>query len=318
MLKTVIRRILQIIPTLLVVVTLTFTITRLLPGDPVTALVSDSADPELMEQLREEMGLNDPIWEQYLNYLGDMLTGDFGKSYYYNKPAMEVIGGRLPNTMLIALTSLLFAAAVGLLLGIVSALNQYSHLDYFLTVLTLLGISLPVFWLALMLVLLFSVNLGWLPSFGMGSADSGFWSVVSHMILPCICLAVGPAAKITRMTRASVIEALNCDSITALHARGIRSRVITWKHALKNALPAILTIFAMQLAGTFSGAMLTENVFAWPGMGTMIYNAIETRDYALIQSTVVVTGIAFVVINLITDLVYMVINPKVSVKGGKE
>lgn len=169
-----------------------------------------------------------------------------------------------------------------------------------------------------MLVLLFNVNLGWLPSFGMGSISNGLWDVIRHMILPCVCLGIGPAAKITRMTRASVIEALNNDSITSLRARGIWNHAIVWKHALKNALPPIITIFGMQLAGVFSGAMLTEQVFAWPGMGTMIYNAINTRDYSLIQSTVVVTGIAFVVINLLTDLVYMVINPKVSVlKGGQ-
>lgn len=318
MAKAVLKRILQIIPTLLVVVTLTFFITRLLPGDPVSAMVTDSANQELMDRLREEMGLNEPYWKQYINYLGDMLSGNFGDSYYYNRPAMEIIAERLPNTLAISLTSLAFAAIIGLALGIAAALRQYSWLDYVITVITLLGVSVPIFWFALMLVLLFNVNLGILPSFGMGSIQNGLWNVISHMILPCFCLGIGPAATITRMTRASVIEALNKDSITALRARGIRNGLITWKHALKNALPPIITVFGMQLAGVFSGAMLTENVFAWPGMGTMIYNAITTRDYSLIQSTVVVTGIAFVVINLLTDLVYMVINPKVSVlKEGK-
>ena len=318
MYKTILKRILEVIPTLLVVVTLTFVITRLLPGDPVTALISDSGDPELMDQLRTELGLNDPIPKQYVDYLGNLLKGDFGQSYYYSKPAIEVILDRLPNTLIISLVSLAIALAVGLVCGIASALRQYSAMDYVLTVLTLIGTSIPIFWFALMLILLFSNTLGWLPNYGMGTMEKGLWDVISHMIMPCICLAIAPMAKITRMTRASMIESLNNDSVVALRARGIRNRWIVWKHGLKNALPPIITIFAMQLAATFAGAMLTENVFAWPGMGTMIYNAIQTRDYSLIQATVVVSGIAFIFINLITDLLFMIINPKVTILSGSK
>lgn len=317
MAKTIIKRILQIIPTLFVVVTLTFVLTRMIPGDPVTAMVGEQADPELMDKVRTVMGLNDPLPKQYIDYLGGILHGDFGRSFYYNSPATEVIFDRLPNTLSISLISLVISVAAGLLLGVLSALNQYSIWDYALTVLALVGVSLPIFWFGLMLVLLFSVELGWLPNFGMGSLSNGLWDVVRHMIMPCICLAIGPTATFTRMTRSSMIEAMNNDSINSLRARGIHERRVVWKHALKNALPPVVTVIGMQFAGMFAGAVLTEKIFSWPGMGTMISNAIENRDYTLIQGSVLIIAIAFVLINLFADLVYMLIDPKVAAENDK-
>lgn len=315
MTKIIIKRLLQAIPTLLVVVTITFILTRMIPGDPVTAMVGDQADPAVIEEIREEMGFNDPLIVQYGRYIKDIFTGNFGRSYYYNLPTLEVIADRIPNTLVLAVISSIIAIVVGVFLGVVSSVKQYSIVDYFFTFLSLLGISLPVFWLGLMLVLLFSVNLGWLPTLGMGSMANGLWDYVSHLILPCICLALIPMASFARTTRASMIETFNNDSIRALRAKGIGEKSVVWKHALKNALPPIVTVIGMRVAGIFAGAVLTENIFAWPGMGTMISNAIENRDYALIQAAVLVVAIAFVAINLIVDIIFTIINPKVTIDG---
>lgn len=313
MLKVILKRLLQLIPTLLVVITFTFAATRLIPGDPVAAMVGDQYDLGKVEELKEELGLNDPIPVQYGRYLMDVIHGDFGDSYYFNCSALDMIKSRLPNTLLISVTSLCIAVAVGMVLGVVSAKHQGTPLDYILTVVSLFGVSAPVFWVAIMLVLLFSVNLGLLPSFGMVTiAQGGFGEFLSHLILPCVCLSIIPMGTFTRITRSSMIDALGSDSVRALRARGVSERSITWKHALKNALPPILTVIGMQFAGCFAGAVLTENIFSWPGMGTMISSAIDNRDYSLIQATVLVVAIAFVVINLVTDILYMVINPKVA------
>lgn len=315
MAKVIFKRLLQAIPTLLVVVTITFILTRMIPGDPITAMVGEQADPAVIEEIRQKLGLNDSYLVQYVRYLKDILKGDFGRSYYYNVPTLDVIADRLPNTLILALMSSLIAIVVGVMLGVISSIKQYSLWDYLFTFLSLLGISLPVFWLGLMLVLVFSVNLGWLPTLGMGSLENGLWDYISHIILPCTCLALIPMASFARTTRASMIETFNNDSIRALRARGISEKSVVLKHALKNALPPVVTVIGMRIAGIFAGAVLTENIFAWPGMGTMISNAIENRDYTLIQAAVLIVAISFVGINLLVDIIYMIINPKVALDG---
>ena len=313
MLKIIIKRILQVIPTLLVVVTFTFIVTRMIPGDPATAMVGDNYDAVKLEELRESMGLNESIPKQYVSYLKDILRGNFGYSYYFKCSALEQIAQRLPNTLVLTLTSLAIAATLGTVLGILSARWQGSVADYVMSIVSLFGVSAPVFWVAIMLVMIFAVNLGWLPTFGMADlAKDGWVQFLRHMCLPCVCLSVIPMATFMRISRSSMIEALGNDSITCLRARGIREKSILWKHALKNALPPIVTILGIQLASCFSGAVLTENIFSWPGMGTMITSAINNRDYSLIQATVLVIALAFVIINLLTDLAYMAINPKVA------
>lgn len=319
--KVILKRLLQLIPTLLVVVTLTFLATRVIPGDPVAALLGEQYDAARAEEVREELGLNEPIINQFIDYVIGILHGDFGDSYYFRTSAMEMIKDRLPNTLILSVTSLCIAIVIGVFLGVHSAKRQGSIFDYVLTAVSLFGISAPVFWVAIMMVLLFSVNLGWLPSFGMASiSEDGLVSFLKHLLLPCVCLSVIPMGTFTRITRSSMIEALGSDSVRALRARGVSERSIVWKHALKNALPPILTVIGMQFAGCFAGAVLTENIFSWPGMGTMISSAIDNRDYSLIQATVLVVALAFVLINLVTDILYMVINPKVAAdveSGGK-
>ena len=312
MLKVILRRLIQVIPTLFLVVTFTFAATRIIPGDPVAAMVGDQYDITKVEELKEELGLNDPIYVQYGRYLNEVLHGDFGDSFYFNMPALEMIKTRLPNTLLLSVTALVIAIIVGVGFGILSAQHQGTLLDHSLTLITLFGVSAPVFWVAIMMVLLFSVNLGWLPSFGMATMEEGLSSFIKHLILPCGCLSVIPMATFCRITRSSMIEALGSDSVRALRARGINEGSIVWKHALKNAMPPILTVVGMQFAGCFAGAVVTENVFSWPGMGSLISSAIDNRDYSLVQATVLVVAIAYVAINLVTDVLYMVINPKVA------
>lgn len=315
MAKLILRRTLQMIPVLLIVLTITFVLTRRIPGDPVLAALGEQATPEMVAQMREEMHLNESVPVQFFYYVSGMLQGDFGTSISYNRPVVTLIANYLPNTLQIALVSIALAILIGLGVGTLSAIKQYSFWDYFATVLALVGVSIPRFWLGLMMVLVFSVNLGVLPPFGMGT---GGLDTVLHMVMPCICLMVAPAATFTQITRSSMLEVINNDSIRALQARGLKSTVILWKHALKNALPPIVTVFGLQLATAFTGAILTETIFSWRGMGSLIVGAIDSRDYPLIQGTVVLVALAFVVINLLTDIAYMVINPKYAAESMKK
>lgn len=316
MLKTILKRIIQSIPTLIIVVTITFILTRMIPGDPAKTILGPQASEESIQKMRVEMGLDKSFGEQYVQYMKNIFSGDFGKSYSYNKPVTKLIAERIPNTLVISITSLVIAMIIGVTIGVVSAVKQYSIFDYIFMILALVGVSMPIFWLGLMLVLTFSVNLGWLPALGMGSLDKGLWDFVSHMILPCFCLATIPTATFARITRSSMLEVVNNDAIKSLRARGIKESSVIWKHALKNALPPIVTVIGLQLASSFTGAILTESIFSWPGMGTMIVSAIDNRDYALIQGTVLFIAVIFVIVNLIVDIIYTIINPKVNYEGG--
>lgn len=314
--KTVLRRILQVIPVLFVVVTFTFVLTRMIPGDPATMMLGPQASPDAIEMMKEKLGLNKPMLEQYVSYFLGIFQGDFGYSTSYNTSVMPLIMGKIPATLSITLTGLVLALLVGVPIGVESAVKQNTAFDYIFMVLALVGVSMPIFWLGLMLVLQFSVNLGWLPAMGMGSMAKGAWDVISHMILPCFCLATIPAATFARITRSSMLETINSDYVKSLRARGVKESMIIWKHAFKNALPPILTVLGLQLAYCFSGAVLTESIFSWPGMGTLIVNAVNARDYSLIQGVVLFSAIAFVFINLVVDIIYMFINPRVSYEGG--
>jgi peptide/nickel transport system permease protein len=317
MLKVILKRVLQIIPILFVVVTITFVLTRMIPGDPAATILGPQASPADIAEMRIELGLDQPMAKQYADYIMNLLHGDFGRSYFYNASVLQLILNRIPATLLITITGLLLATLIGIPIGVLSAVKQYSVFDYIAMILALTGVSMPIFWLGLMMVLLFSVQLNWLPALGMGSMSNGILDVIRHMVLPCICLATIPAATFARITRSNMLEVINTDSIKALRAKGLKESKVIWKHALKNALPPIVTVFGLQLANSFTGAILTESIFSWPGMGTMIVNAINNRDYALIQGTVLFIAIVFVFVNLLVDLVYMIINPKVNYQGGR-
>lgn len=317
MLETILKRVLQSIPTLLIVVTITFILTRLVPGNPARVALGPQASPQDIAEMEEKMGLNKSKTEQYINYIGDILKGDFGYSYIDRRPVTKIIAEKIPNTLILAFSSLGIALVLGVGVGVYSSLHQYSFLDYAFMVLALIGVSMPIFWLGLMLVSLFSVRLQWLPALGMGTAIKGVWNVISHMILPVFCLATIPMATFARISRSSMLEVIHNDSIKALRARGIHERKIIWKHALKNALPPIVTVLGLQVAQAFTGAVLTESIFAWPGMGTMIVNAINNRDYQLVQGVVLFIAVIFVAVNLIVDIIYMLINPRVNYEAKK-
>ncbi len=316
MLKTILKRILQCIPTMFIVVAFTFILTRMIPGSPAATILGPQASAADIAEMEIKLGLDQPYWKQFVDYIGNVLQGNFGDSYMYNRPVLDLIIERIPNTLQITVTALIIALIIGVAIGMFSALHQYSVLDYVFMVLALVGVSMPIFWLGLMLVNLFSVQLGWLPTQGRGDLALGLWDFVSHMILPCACLATIPMATFARITRSSMLEVIHNDSIKALRARGISERSVIWKHALKNALPPIVTVLGLQIASCFTGAILTESIFSWPGMGTMIVNAITNRDYMLIQGVVLFFALVFVIVNLIVDIVYMLINPRVSYEGG--
>ena len=316
MAKTILKRVLQAIPVLFVVITATFILTRMVPGDPAITMLGPQASPDAVAELREQLGLNEPMWKQYIDYLLGVLQGDFGWSTSYNGDVMPLILSRLPATLSITMTGLIIAALVGIPIGVESALHQNSILDYVFMVVALVGVSMPIFWLGLMLVLTFSVNLGLLPAMGMGTFSNGVWDVVSHMILPVFCLATIPAATLARISRSSMLDTIGTDYIKSLRSRGIKETLVIWKHAFKNALPPIVTVLGLQIASAFTGAILTETIFSWPGLGTLIVNAVNGRDYSLIQGTVLFTAVVFVVVNLVVDIIHAVINPRVSYEGG--
>lgn len=315
MAKMILKRIVQLIPILFIVITITFFITRVIPGDPAAIILGPQASIEAVEALHEDMGLNKPIIVQYFDYLKQIIKGDFGKSYHYNQPVIEIIQERFPNTVKLSIISLVIAVLVGIPAGILAATKQNTFIDYLLSTLSLCGVSIPIFWMGLMVSLFFSVKLGWLPTLGVGSIENGLWDVISHMILPSVCLATIPAANFARTTRSSMLEVMGSDYIKALRARGVAERKVIFKHGLKNAFSSIITVIGIQAASLLSGAIMTETIFSWPGLGKLIVEAIGNRDYALIQSCVLFVAIVYVFINLIVDIVYIMINPKVSFEG---
>lgn len=309
MLKYTLKRLVQLIPTLFIVVLIVFIITRVIPGDPAAVMLGPQASVEDVESLREELGLNESIWTQLGDYLKGLLKGDLGDSYYYNEPVSDIIAERFPATLILSVSSMLISLLVGIPIGVISATKQYSKFDYITMILALIGISMPVFWLALMLVLIFSVNLGWLPSVGMGS--EGFVDIIKHLILPSISLAVISAGVFARFTRSSMLDIIKEDYIKTANAKGLKQKIVVWKHAFKNALPPIITIVGIQFSSLLSGAILTETIFSWPGMGKLIVDAIEKRDYSLVQGGVIFVAFVYVIINLIVDISYALLNPKV-------
>lgn len=311
MLKVIVKRMIDMVPTLFVVATVVFLITRIIPGDPAAVMLGPQASVEAVEDMREQLGLNEPIYLQFFNYILDLLRGDLGTSIYYKEHVTSLIMERFPNTVILSACALLIALGIGIPAGIVSATKQYSVYDYSLMFLSLVGVSMPIFWLGVMLVLLFSVNLGWFPATGMGS--------FKHLILPSITLATIPMATFARITRSSMLEVVRQDYIKTARAKGLREIIVIWKHALKNAAGPLLTVMGLQISMMLGGAVLTETIFNWPGMGRLIIDAIEKRDFMVVQGTILFIAIIFVLVNLIVDLLYMVMNPRVKLvkeKGG--
>ena len=317
MIKMILKRIFQLIPVLLITMSMTFVSTRVLPENPAVSILGPQATAEDIAKLEEEMGLHDPMPVQYINYMKRILTGDLGTSYRYNRPVADLIFEKLPNTLQIALASLIIALLIGVPVGIISAVKQYSVFDYISMIAALIGVSMPSFWLGLMLVLIFSVNLGWFPTMGMGAISNGIGDVISHLFLPSLCLSFGSMANFARISRSSMLEVIDQDYMKAVRAKGIRENVVIIKHGLKNALPPIVTVLGMRIAALMTGAIMIETIFAWPGIGRLIVDAINNNDFEMIQGTVLFMAILYVTVNLVVDIIYLYINPKVSYESER-
>lgn len=315
MFRYIIRRIIGLIPVLFCVSVVVFIITRVIPGDPASVMLGPQATVEAVEALRAKLGLDQPYLVQYGRFLKDLLRGDLGTSIYYHQSVLSLILERMPNTLILGGTSLVIALVVAVPIGILSATKQYSFFDYFSMTLSLLGVSIPIFWLGMMLVFVFSLKLGWLPATGIGS--NGFVDYIRHLILPSLALSTIPMATFARITRSSMLEVIRQDYIRTARAKGLHERIVIWKHALKNALIPLITVVGMQVSTMLSGAVLTETIFAWPGMGRLIVDAIDKRDFMMVQGGVIFISAVFVLVNLIVDIMYVVVNPRISFEQGK-
>ncbi len=327
----IIRRLLSLIPTLLGVSIIVFLFLRMIPGDPALALAGEHATEANVERIREEFGLNKPLYEQYFTYMGKVLRGDLGTSVLSRRPISDEIRARFPATIELSICALAVALIVGVPAGMISATKRNSIFDNVAMVGSLLGISMPIFWLGLMLNWFFAVRLGWLPS--VTRLDSGIelqritnllivdslltgnpealLNAIQHLILPAIALGTIPMAIIARMTRSAMLEVLEQDYVRTARAKGLRERVVIARHALKNALLPVITIVGLQVGVLLSGAVLTETIFAWPGIGRWLYLSILARDYPIVQGMALFITVMFLIINLLVDLSYAIVDPRI-------
>ena len=306
--RFILKRVLLMIPILFGVTIIVFTVMSFTPGDPARLMLGQAAPKEAVEQLREEMGLNDPFVVRYVRYMGDALHGDFGTSYRTGRPVFEEIFVRFPVTLKLALTSIALVILIGIPIGILSAVKQYSFLDVISTVSAMLMASIPGFWLGLMMILLFSLHLGWLPSNGIGS--------FSHYIMPTIALALPIAAEVLRMTRSTMLETIRQDYIRTARSKGATEKIVIWRHALKNALLPVITVIGSEFGGLLGGTILIESVFAIPGLGSLVVNSIRTKDVPQVMAATLFIALIFCVVLLLVDIAYAYIDPRV--KGRYE
>lgn len=321
----------QIIPVLLGVSIVVFFMVRAIPGDPAQIMLGQQATQEQVQQLRENLGLDKPIFVQYGLFLKDALRGDLGDSIVTGRPVTTELLTRLPATLELTAFAMLIAILVGIPVGVISAVRQYSLLDKTTSVLALTGISMPIFWLAMILVVIFGVNLELLPFpgrldpttgitaiTGLVLVDSlltlnfaGFWDGLLHLIMPALALATIPMAVIMRMTRSSMLEVMNEDYVRTARAKGVVPWRVVFKHALRNAMLPTITVIGLQTGLLMGGAIITETIFSWPGIGLYTYNSISSRDYASIQGVVLYAALLFVLVNLLVDILYAILDPRV-------
>ena len=310
MLRFVLRRLLLAIPTLLAVVTVIFFVMRTLPGDPAYAILGDNATAEAVSALRERLGLDRPILEQYVQFVGGLLTGDLGTSLVFNAPVLRELGRVLPFTLELTAAAVLLGAVIGVPLGIVSALNRNGPIDYVTRILSLLGLSFPVFFAGILLILLFAIRLDWFPVISSGNAP-GFAGRLHHLALPAIAASLGLVAIITRATRSAMLEVLGEDYVRTAEAKGLPIRVIVIRHAFRNALIPVVTVIGLYFGLVMGNSVLVEIVFNRPGLGKLIVGSLDTRDYPMVQGLLVVYSFFIVLTNLLTDLTYGLLDPRV-------
>ena len=306
----IIRRALLIIPTALLVMTLVFFIFRLVPGDVARIVAGERATEEEVALIREQMGLNDPIHVQYARYLWGLAHGDLGRSLTYRRQVLDEIISRVPATLELALAGIGVSVIIGVSTGIISAVKRNTIYDYSSMVAAISGVCIPNFWLGLLLIMIFSVSLGWLPTGGRGG--------LKFLILPTIALSARLIAVIARLTRSAMLEVISGDYIRTARAKGLNERVILARHALRNAMIPLVTIVGLQFGSLLAGSIVVETVFAWPGMGSLLINAVNSRDYPMVQGITLVYTIAFMLVNLFTDLSYGFLDPRVRLaESGK-
>jgi ABC-type dipeptide/oligopeptide/nickel transport system permease component len=311
------RRLLQAVPLVIGVLVITFVLIHLAPGDPIYILAGEGGTEEYYAQMRALYGLDRPLYEQLMRYIYEVLRGDFGYSFSYQQPVFEVILGRLPATLLLMGTALLFSTLLGVLLGVISAWRARSPLDHGIMVSTLAVYSMPVFWLGQLMIIVFAVSLEWFPVQGMVSVREEYtglryWlDVLHHLALPAITLGLLQLAQTARLTRTSVREVLQEDFVRTARAKGLPERAVLYRHALRNALLPIVTVLGGQIGVLLTGAALTETIFAWPGLGRLLLDATLSRDYPLLMAIFILVSATVIVANLITDLIYTLLDPRV-------
>ena len=308
MLKYVIRRLLTLIPVIVGVTFIVFFILNLSPGDPAAIILGEQATEEALAMKREELHLNDPLLKRYGRYMWDMLHGDLGLSYKNSISVWDQVIGRFPNTCVLAVAGIMVALLIGIPVGIISAKKQYSLIDNVSMVFALIGVAMPNFWFGLLAVIVFSLTLGWLPSQGMGE---GLVPLLRSIVLPALTLGTGCAATVTRMTRSSMLEVIRQDYISTARATGLDEKTITCRPMLRNALIPIITATGLQFGSLLGGAMLTETIFSWPGLGRLMVDAIKSKDIPLVLGSIIFMATTFSIVNLVVDIVYAFVDPRI-------
>jgi len=331
MINYIIKRLLALIPILIGVAVIVFLIVHLIPGDPAQTMLGERATDEALQRLREQMGLNDPLPVQFWRYVKDLLRGDLGRSIMSNNPVSAELAQRFPATLELSFFAIMFAVLVGIPAGIFASINQTSWFDNLSMLIALMGVSMPIFWLGLMFIWLFAVELGWFPPssrIGVGLDFtpitnlyvidsilqlnfSALKDILHHLVLPAVALGTIPMAIIARMTRSSMLEVLRKDFIRTAYAKGLKRKVVIFKHALKNAMVPIITVVGLQFGVLLGGAVMTETIFSWPGLGKYLVDAIYARDFPIVQGGILFFAGVFVIVNLIVDLSYALVDPRI-------
>jgi peptide/nickel transport system permease protein len=301
--RYIISRLLLLIPTIFGIYTLAFVLMRVLPGDPAVYLVGFRDDPQALADVRSAMKLDEPLPNQYVAYLLNALKGDLGRSYLTKRPVTQMIAEAFPATFVLGLSAMAIAVFIGVPLGLFSAMRRNSIWDHLSRIIALLGVSIPVFWLGVQMQILFSLRLKWLPISGSGYD--------AHLIMPAIALSGATLALLMRMTRSTMLEELEQDYVRTAYAKGLHTRMVVWRHALINALMPIITVGGNSLANLLSGALLVEVIFSYPGMGKLLVDAVNTRDYTLLQGLVIVFAIIYAGINTLVDMTYLFVDPRI-------
>lgn len=315
----IMKRLLQAIPTLLVISFLVFSILYITPGDPVLLMMgspdTSNVDPAVYDAVRKDLGLDDPFFVRYFDYLKNALRGDLGRSYITNDDVFEQVMKRMPATLTLSFAALLMAVLVALPLGMLAAVKHNSIWDNLATMFATIGVSLPRFWFGLVLIIFFSLRLGWLPSFGIAYMEEGLGKFLRHLIMPAASLGLSMAATLARMTRSSMLDVMNQDYVRFARSKGLKERFVIVQHALKNALIPVITVLGTQFGALLGGAVVTETIFAWPGVGRLAVTSIARRDFPMIQGNTLIICTGFVLVNLLVDVLYSFLNPRISFGG---